>query len=74
MGETDNKEHMIASQPAGMRRNDVSMSEMSDLDAGDDGVYHVRKSRLIRLINWWQVSVLGFPFAGTAVGLLGGEA
>lgn len=71
MGETDNKEHMIAHQPGGMRRNDVSMSEMSDLDAGDDGVYHVRKSRLIRLINWWQVSGLGSRFGGTAVGLLG---
>lgn len=37
-----------------MRRNDVSMTDMSDMDAGDN-LYHVRKSRLIRLINWWQV-------------------
>lgn len=31
------------------------MTDMSDLDTGDN-LYHVRKSRLIRLINWWQVS------------------
>lgn len=37
-----------------MRRNDVSMTDMSDMDTGDN-LYHVRKSRLIRLINWWQV-------------------
>lgn len=37
-----------------MRRNDVSMTDMSDMDPGDN-LYHVRKSRLIRLINWWQV-------------------
>lgn len=30
------------------------MTDMSDLDTGDN-LYHVRKSRLIRLINWWQV-------------------
>ena len=53
MGENDARAGMAAHQP-GMRRN-VSMSEMSDLDSTDDGVYHVRKSRLIRLINWWQV-------------------
>lgn len=40
--------------PASMRRNDVSMTDMSDVDNGDN-YYHVRKSRLIRLINWWQV-------------------
>ena len=37
-----------------MQRNDVSMTDMSDMDTGDN-LYHVRKSRLIRLINWWQV-------------------
>ncbi len=41
-----------AASPA-MRR-DMSMTDMSDLDTGDN-LYHVRKSRLIRLINWWQV-------------------
>ena len=35
-------------------RRDMSMTDMSDLDTGDN-LYHVRKSRLIRLINWWQV-------------------
>lgn len=39
-----------------MRRNDISMTDMSDFDTGDN-LYHVRKSRLIRLINWWQVRV-----------------
>lgn len=41
--------------PPTMRRNDISMTDMSDMDNGDK-LYHVRKSRLIRLINWWQVS------------------
>lgn len=40
--------------PPTMRRNDVSMTDMSDIDTGDR-LYHVRKSRLIRLINWWEV-------------------
>lgn len=40
--------------PPTMRRNDVSMTDMSDVDTGDR-LYHVRKSRLIRLINWWEV-------------------
>lgn len=40
--------------PPTMRRNDISMTDMSDMDNGDK-LYHVRKSRLIRLINWWQV-------------------
>lgn len=30
------------------------MTDMSDVDTGDR-LYHVRKSRLIRLINWWEV-------------------
>lgn len=40
--------------PAPAMRRDISMTDMSDLDTGDN-LYHVRKSRLIRLINWWQV-------------------
>lgn len=44
--------------PPAMRRNDISMTDMSDFDTGDN-LYHVRKSRLIRLINWWQVRVAG---------------
>lgn len=46
---------VTASPPRkGLPRNDVSMTDMSDMDTGDN-LYHVRKSRLIRLINWWQV-------------------
>lgn len=41
-----------------MRHNDISMTDMSDFDTGDN-LYHVRKSRLIRLINWWQVRIAG---------------
>lgn len=43
-----------APAPAPAMRRDISMTDMSDLDTGDN-LYHVRKSRLIRLINWWQV-------------------
>lgn len=46
-----------APAPSAMRRNDVSMTDMSDVDTGDN-LYHVRKSRLIRLINWWQVRTI----------------
>lgn len=58
MGETTSANG--ATPPAAvptLRRNDVSMTDMSDIDSGDR-LYHVRKSRLIRLINWWQVTLL----------------
>ncbi|CAM9920871.1 unnamed protein product, partial [Ectocarpus fasciculatus] len=61
-----------------MRRNDISMTDMSDFDTGDN-LYHVRKSRLIRLINWWQVASTYLPHLlllalGVLVAQMCGEA
>mmetsp|Transcript_20271 Transcript_20271/g.29955 ORF Transcript_20271/g.29955 Transcript_20271/m.29955 type:complete len:375 (+) Transcript_20271:148-1272(+) len=44
-----------------LKRNDSSMTDMSGLD-DDPKVYHVRKSRMIRLVNWWTVSVIYYPY------------
>ncbi|CAN0355354.1 unnamed protein product [Ectocarpus sp. 6 AP-2014] len=64
--------------PPAMRRNDISMTDMSDFDTGDN-LYHVRKSRLIRLINWWQVASTYLPHLlllalGVLVAQMCGEA
>lgn len=56
-----------------MRRNDISMTDMSDIDTGDN-LYHVRKSRLIRLINWWQVRQGGRVVAADVVLWFGVES
>ncbi|KAG5181206.1 3-ketoacyl-CoA synthase [Tribonema minus] len=53
-----------------MRRNDVSMTDLSGVD-NDPKVYHVRKSRMIRLVNWWTVSATYLPYLLlAAVGVL----
>lgn len=54
MGENTKADGAASAPPPALRRNDVSMTDMSDVDTVDN-LYHVRKSRLIRLINWWQV-------------------
>ncbi|CAM9651425.1 unnamed protein product, partial [Phaeothamnion confervicola] len=45
-----------------MRRNDLSMSELSSAEFDSTREYTVRKSRLIRLINWWEVSATYLPY------------
>lgn len=52
-----------------MRRSESSMSSMTDMSDADNGdrLYHVRKSRLIRLINWWQVGGVDAGHTGCGI-------
>lgn len=48
-----------------------SMTEMSGMEIDDPHVYHVRKSRLVKLVNWWTVAATYIPYVLLgAVGVL----